>query len=250
MNAKTRQALIDINRAFYTGVASAFSESRRDPWPGWRRALSHLRPENTHPPSILDVGCGNGRFLAFLESELTQRFRYLGLDSSPTMLSHAHEAYGHLAQVDFAQIEILDLPAQLEPTRARFDLIALFGVLHHIPCHATRRALLRKLAGRLTEGGILVVTAWQFGAFDRFRPRILPWVQYNEQATRQIDERELDAGDSLLRFGEASLPRYCHFCSPDELRDLLTIDNTEYIDEFAADGKTDDLNRYAVLRRS
>lgn len=249
MNAKTRQALIDINRAFYAGVADAFSDSRRDPWPGWQRALSHLKQPCDEPISVLDVGCGNGRFATFLENELGRRFRYLGLDSSSSLLARARDVHDPLAHVEFAQLEILDPTAQLAPVGARFDLIALFGVLHHIPGESSRRDLLRELIARLAEGGILIVTAWQFGAFERFRSRILPWEQYNDRIPDPIDERELEDGDHLLRWGAASLPRYCHFADPDELRGLLGIDSSEWIDEFSADGKTGNLNRYAVVRR-
>lgn len=252
MNAKTQQALIDINRAFYAGVADDFSDSRWDPWPGWRRALRHLKQSADRPISVLDVGCGNGRFASFLEDELGQPFRYLGLDSSSALLSHAHGAGDPPSHIEFAQREILDSTVQLVPAGSRYDLIALFGVLHHVPAEASRRDLLQRLISHLTVGGILIVTAWQFGAFERFRARMLPWQTYNDRisdALEQIDERELEAGDHLLRWGATSLPRYCHFTNPDQLRELLATDRTEWVDEFSADGKTGDLNRYAVLRR-
>ncbi|MBW2290926.1 MAG: class I SAM-dependent methyltransferase [Deltaproteobacteria bacterium] len=267
MNAKTQQALIDINRAFYAGVADDFSDSRRDPWPGWRRALRQLKQSADRSISVLDVGCGNGRFASFLEDELGQPFRYLGLDSSSALLSHARGAGDSPSYIEFAQREILDSTVQLVPAGSRYDLIALFGVLHHVPAEASRRDLLQRLISQLTVGGILIVTAWQFGAFERFRARMLPWQTYNDRISDafdqigadqigadqigedQIDERELEAGDHLLRWGATSLPRYCHFTNPDELRELLATDRAEWVDEFSADGKTGDLNRYAVLRR-
>lgn len=249
MNANTRQALIDINRHFYAGVADDFSDSRRDPWPGWGRSVSHLKQPSDRPLSVLDVGCGNGRFARFLEHELGRSFRYLGLDSSSALLSHARGAEDPRTHIEFAEREILDSAAQLVPAGSRYQLIALFGVLHHVPGKATRRDLLQRLLSHLTVDGILIVTAWQFGAFERFRARILPWEKYNETAHDPIDVLDLEVGDHLLPWGANSLPRYCHFTPPDELRRLLPSDGVEWIDEFSADGKTGDLNRYAVVRR-
>jgi SAM-dependent methyltransferase len=249
MNAKTRQTLIELNRTFYAENSRAFSDSRRDPWPGWSRALSHLNPPHDPPISVLDVGCGNGRFATFLEHKLSSPHRYLGLDSSPALLSHARSAHDCHKDVAFEELDILDPCARLAPAGARFDLIALFGVLHHVPGRASRSDLIERLIARLIPGGILIVTAWQFGAFDRFRSRIIPWELYNAETRDPIDEGELEAGDHLLGFADASLPRYCHFAPQDELRELVTQRCAELVDEFSADGKTGDLNRYAVLRR-
>ncbi|MCH7599288.1 MAG: class I SAM-dependent methyltransferase [Myxococcales bacterium] len=249
MNAKTRQSLIDLNRLFYAGLAEEFSESRHYSWPGWSRALSHLKPPDDHPISVLDVGCGNGRLVSFLEKDLGSAYHYLGLDSSPALLSHALACHASLPHVKFEDLEILDPAVRLAPEGLRFDLIALFGVLHHVPSEGSRRELMQRLVARLRPGGLLIVTAWQFGAFERFRARIIPWEEYNARARDPIDESELEVGDHLLRWGESSLPRYCHFAPPDELRELSTLESAEWVDEFSADGKTGDLNRYLVLRR-
>lgn len=249
MNAKTRQSLIELNRAFYAAIPDAFSDSRRDPWPGWSRAISHLLPKGDPPLSVLDLGCGNGRFVAFLENNLTSPYRYLGLDSSPALLAHARRAHGSLSHVHFENVEILAPDAVYGPAGQKFDLIAMFGVLHHVPSEPARRDLMQRLIARLIPGGILIVTAWQFGNYERFRARMIPWKQYNARASEPIDECELDVGDHLLRFADATLPRYCHFSPPDELRELLTTQSVAWVDEFSADGRTGDLNRYAVLRR-
>lgn len=252
MNAKTRQSLIELNRLFYAGLTEEFSESRQYSWPGWSRALSHLKPPHDNPISVLDVGCGNGRFATFLENNLATPFCYRGLDSSPALLAYARKTHHPLDHVTFEDFELFDPDARLAPVGVRFDLIALFGVLHHVPSLVSRRELIQRLVDRLAPGGILIVTAWQFGAFERFRSRMVPWEQFNAEAQEPqepIDERELEPGDHLLRWAEASLPRYCHFIPPDELRELATRAGAKSIDEFSDDGKTRDLNRYLVLHR-
>ena len=66
MNPRTRLALNAINRGFYSAEASSasFSKTRDHPWPGWERAWSAT--QDAARRSVLDAGCGNGRFAEFL----------------------------------------------------------------------------------------------------------------------------------------------------------------------------------------
>ena len=82
----TRSALAELNRAFYAKFADDFARTRRGWPPGFERILPHLRPA----ANVLDVGCGNGRLLAFL-IERGWRGRYLGLDSSAGLLAEAEQ---------------------------------------------------------------------------------------------------------------------------------------------------------------
>jgi tRNA (uracil-5-)-methyltransferase TRM9 len=257
MNSNTRKALIDINRTFYAGVADAFSDTRSDPWPGWERVLANVsdkhQPTPSTPISVLDVGCGNGRFAGFLEKHLAFPFQYVGIDSSEALLAHAHDKHAAAAHVAFEMCEVLE-PQSLPPiARSSFDLICVFGVLHHVPGFATRREFLGRLSAQLKPGGLLAVTAWQFGASERFRTKTLSWDHYNAGASQPIEKSELDPGDHLLGFADKGLPRYCHFAPAEELRELLTFhdqeERLEIVDEYFADGKSGDLNRYALVRR-
>lgn len=251
MDAKTRAQLVEVNRAFYEGTADAFSDTRRDPWPGWKRAMTHVKPAHGEPLNVLDVGCGNGRFARYLAdhpgNDAPNRFHYLGIDSSRGLLDHARRANADLANVEFEDHDVLHLEDQFVADARRFDVIAAFGVLHHIPGATTRRALVETLVSLLSDRGVLIVTAWQFGTSERFRSRRIDWTQYNEDAIDPINEAELEEGDYLLRFANSPLPRYCHFASADELRDLFAGSNITWLDEYCEDGKTRDLNQYAVV---
>lgn len=253
MNAKTRAQLIEVNRAFYEGTADAFSDSRRDPWPGWARAMSHVRGQRDEPLSVLDVGSGNGRFAGYLASEaLIERagsLQYLGIDSSASLLGHARDAHPNRERVEFLEHDLLDLKDLFSDGARRFDLIVAFGVLHHIPGEQTRRDFVQTLVSLLNDCGLLVVTAWQFGSAERFRSHTIAWSQFNEDSPDPIDEGDLEEGDYLLRFGASPFPRYCHFASKDELRGLFAGCPIEWRDEYCADGKTDNLNQYAVVSR-
>ena len=229
----TFRYLNDLNRRFYETVAIDFDATRQQAWAGWERLLPYLHA----PLSILDIGCGNGRFGAFLAERIGKdRLRYVGLDSSAALLERASAA---LAGVDsrLEQRDILDLPP--DAALGQFGLVAFFGVLHHIPGADRRLALLRALAGRVAPGGWLVWTEWRFLENPRLVERIVPW----------SEGAQVEAGDYLLdwRKGrQAELDpalRYCHAVDDAEHRRLVAATGLDVVAEYRADAA----NLYTVL---
>ena len=76
------QKLLRINRQFYDSLADSFAETRATPHPGFTLLLDFL-PLNL--ASLLDVGCGNGRFGHFLDQHRPLK-RYVGVDFSTELL--------------------------------------------------------------------------------------------------------------------------------------------------------------------
>jgi len=249
MNAKTCRALNAINRNFYAEIADEFSGTRRDPWMGWGRAVGHLPRPTEAPLKVLDLGCGNGRFASFLAGHLGPTMHYLGIDSSPAMLEHALLAHPNNSRISFEHLDFLPDSGGIQLPEGPFDLIVLFGVLHHVPGFETRRKLMVELVERLAEGGTLIVAAWQFALAPRFQSRILPWEQYAENGRIPIDLDELESGDFLLAWRDSTYPRYCHFVDLQELDSLFAGGGTVSLDRYTADGKSGDLNLYAVERQ-
>ncbi|HVO69002.1 MAG TPA: class I SAM-dependent methyltransferase [Aggregatilineaceae bacterium] len=231
MNDATIKRLNEINRAFYRTSAESFDESRDRPWPGWDALLPYLKP----PLTILDVGCGNGRFGAFLAHRLGTALVYYGIDSNATLLERARAAMSGLN----ARLELRDV-FENPPDSGGYDLVALFGVLHHVPGSEQRREFMRALAQRVAPGGHLALAAWRFYDFARFRERIIPWP----------DDLKVEPGDYLLdwRRGVHAL-RYCHYVDDAEHSALIAATGLTEITTYRADGRTNDANRYSVLRR-
>jgi SAM-dependent methyltransferase len=246
-------ALNEINRRFYETVAADFDATRQQAWQGWERVAEFIeaasKPASTQL-SMLDVGCGNGRFGVFLAERLgKERLRYVGIDSSTALLDRARQVFAVRSGID-AHFERRDLIEQsLDASFGQFDLVVLFGVLHHIPGATRRLALLRSLAARVEAGGLLVFTEWRFleaPAESRFRERIVPWndVPWGENI-------QVEPGDYLLDWRRGGQPeiapalRYCHYVDDAEHAQLVAATGLAMVAEYRADAA----NLYTVLRK-
>lgn len=235
MDEQTRATLNQINRDFYATTATEFDATRGRAWVGWERLLSEI---SLPIESILDVGCGNGRFGVFMAEHQTQAFRYHGADNNPKLLDFARHTLTDYSQIDVTLSEqdaiLGELPA------GDYDLVALFGVIHHVPGYEQRQAFMRALASRVKSNGYLVFAAWRFYEQARFKKRIVAW----------DDDLTVEQHDYLLdwRRGERAL-RYCHYVDDAEHADLIQATGLTLIADYRADGSTNDLNRYSVLGR-
>lgn len=129
-----------------------FSQVRKLRW-GYEY-LSYLRfvlarLEGVEFGSLLDVGCGEGRFLR----EVSRRFpgkRLLGVDFSARAVEYARLLNPGLR---FAREDVADDAAPPE----RFDVVTLIETLEHVP-PAESGEFVRGLRRRVNEGGLLVVS--------------------------------------------------------------------------------------------
>ena len=93
--------------------------------------------------SILDLGCGAGHFLRFLESKGYKRL--LGVDRDVEQVSHCR---GKVR----ARIERSDAIDFLSHSQERFDLIAANDFIEHLPAERVED-LFRLIGERLNPGG-------------------------------------------------------------------------------------------------
>ncbi len=231
MDKETIARLNALNRAFYQITAPDFDQTRTAPWPGWETLLPLL----STPLSVLDVACGNGRFGVFLFERLGTNVTYHGVDSNPQLLSFAQTALsGYAARLEQRDILSEPLPA------GSYDLVVLFGMLHHIPGRDNRQEFMRALAVRVSPGGLLVFTAWCFYEYERFRQRIVPFPP----------DLRVEPGDYLLdwRRGTRAL-RYCHYVDDQEHAALIQVTGLREVLTYRADGHSGDVNRYSILKR-
>lgn len=133
-------------------------------------------PEDLRGKTVLDVGCGMGRFAEVASS---YGARVLGVDLS-VAAEAAQRNLGDRPNAAFLQADVFDLPLRPES----FNLIYSIGVLHHTP---DTHAAFSQLPRLLRPGGRIAI--WVYSS--RRRLRYLSSDLYRRITTRMDEERLL-----------------------------------------------------------
>lgn len=157
---------------------------------------------------------------------------------------------------------ILDAPYLLgaiekEKDRGYADLGVTFGFMHHVPLQEWRIELLNYLIDGVKSGGFVCVSLWRFMDSSSLAKKAQNSHKQaleffcNQGVMDQNDIEELDEGDYFV--GWRNTPgvfRYCHSFSDEQIDDLLlrAEERVDCVARFRADGRTNDLNEYLVLR--
>jgi tRNA (uracil-5-)-methyltransferase TRM9 len=241
MRPQTVAALLALNRHFYARFAGDFSRTRRSWPPGFNRILPYLKSGF----NVLDLGCGNGRFLAFL-GETGWTGRYMGLDSSEGLLADAREVgtqAGIAASFLLADLFSDDWPAAVAQA-GPFDALVSLAVLHHIPGRDHRIAFLERCAELLPPSAPVILSTWQFMTSERLRKRLASW------ETSGINPEDVETGDYLVGWGEGSPgARYCAYIDEPELKGMAAEAGLTAMETFFSDGHEGNLNVYGVFAR-
>jgi len=211
---------------FYRHHAASFDESRSGSWDSWDTVLGQLGLFE----SLLDVGCGNGRFASFLDAHRVS-VSYLGIDGEPAFI---HAANTRHPQHSFFLQDLYE-PFTVDP----FDVVVCFGVMHHIPGASERLAFLHRLAATVNSGGSLALSFWQ--------PRLLK--NFDAKVSPVHDTKDLEENDFLLGWkGGFEHVRYCHHFDDAEVEDLCIASGLHVKHHFQGSGN-DITNRYVILSK-
>ncbi|MGC9469077.1 MAG: class I SAM-dependent methyltransferase [Anaerolineae bacterium] len=238
MQESVAEKLLELNRRFYNQFAEAFSDSRGRTEPGFERVLAEMRPGER----ILDLGCGQGRLAYLVPAESP----YVGVDYAESMLAVASERAEDRpgGALRFVEADLVADPWH-ESLDGPFDWIVLRAVLQHIPGYQNRQRVVRRAAQVLAPEGAVVMANWQFLQIERLRRRILPW------STIDLTEDDVEPGDYLLDWQRQGYGlRYVHLVDEAETARLASAAGLEISQMFRADGHTNDLTLYAILRKS
>lgn len=104
------------------------------------------------PYAVLDLGCGNARFLAPC-FKAAPPSRYDGVDLSAAALEEAREHLAALEQVTLHHQDMLHATRQVD---AAFDVIFTSFAVHHLDS-AAKQQLFHASAARLAPGGVFLM---------------------------------------------------------------------------------------------
>ncbi len=244
MRKSTIKKLNQLNKNFYQKTAEEFSRSRSYFWSGWKKLLPYLNILTARKKEInvLDVGCGNGRFGLFLdENSPGAEINYLGIDFSQKLLAEAKKDL-RSTKINYNLVE-KDILQKLNLKSKKFDLIVCFGLIHHLASFKLRQEKLMELADYLNTGGLLVVTFWQFGNKPRFEEKTVRPDKVG------LDSSRLEENDYILGWKQKEkIYRYCHYVDYREAEKLIKDLKLNLVDKYLADGKTNNLNLYLILK--
>ncbi|MBU2543301.1 class I SAM-dependent methyltransferase [Patescibacteria group bacterium] len=253
MNKIFIRQLNRLNQQFYQRVATSFSDSRSYYWQGWNKLVPYLKElskDRRRHITVLDIGCGNGRFGSFLAQQLQEiKIKYIGIDNSEELLKIAHsQSLSQNINFEFIKLDIIEalldgsLEKKLQSLSPHF--IMALGMVHHIPSFKLRQNFLSQLAHVLSQPGYLAFTTWNFLDTKRFQKKIVNPNQVN------IDPQKLEKHDVILDWkrGETAY-RYCHYADHEELQALVQTAQLEQVSQFKADSKSGKLNTYTILKK-
>ena len=205
-----------LNEKFYLKTQEYFNTSRQFYWVGWKKLIPFLPKTKI---KVLDLGCGNGRFGKFLSEK--KKIEYAGLDSNQYLLKRAKI---NLPKAKLYKQDLL----QPWPIKEKFDLVAILGVMHHLP-KENRAEILKQAVKRLKPSGILFISFWEFNRFKK--SKIV---------------KDLGKNDYVLDWHMGvKAKRFCHLYTNPEIDKLLKPLNLEILDDYTADK----FNRYLILKK-
>ena len=177
----------------YDNFAHTFSNSRKNhPWPELDYIINDMRKQWFS--SILDIWCGNGRFLEEARKWDFTPWIYLGIDNSEWMVEEARKLH---PEYNFEVIWMQDIKKIPE----RYGAILFLASFHHLETREERVQVIKECKNILNPTGCIYMTNWN-----------LLWQERYQKNHRWN-------GDFDIKIGEFS--RYYHWFTLDELAQLF-----------------------------
>ena len=194
----------------YDKISEHFSHTRYKPWPLVAEFLNSLENYSM----VLDVGCGNGKYLSVNENILM-----FGTDRSGNLLSIAKEK--NINSQCFVA-DSLKLPIRSES----FDAVISIAVIHHFSNELLRIQALKEIFRVTKIGGKILVYVWameqkekKFTEQDNFVPWHLQNRFENETKVETIQNGPNVTEDKNINC--KVYQRYYHVFYKGELEDII-----------------------------
>lgn len=195
----------------YDAFATTFSNSRKNlHWPELEYIIADMQDRGMS--SVLDVGCGNGRFLTEINNSKLIIQNYFGIDSSDGMIREARKLHPDHQFQQASMLEILNLSFWI----FHFDSLLFLASFHHLATREERIQVMQDSKKLLTPNGRIYMTNWNLRDQERY------------EASHRWD------GEYDIKIGEFS--RYYHGFTQGELAGLFIETGYQIIENRIFDG--------------
>ncbi|KAI9726226.1 MAG: tRNA methyltransferase, has a role in tRNA modification [Cirrosporium novae-zelandiae] len=202
----------------YEQIAQHFSSTRYKPWPIVEHFLNHL-PDGSIG---LDVGCGNGKYLAVNPKVFiiaSDRSLSLDVNMQDSLNNHVDRSSSlvKIASQHQPHVSVVADTLQLPHPQDRFDFAISIAVIHHLSNPSRRIEALTSILATLNHSGKALIYVWALEQKDSRRgwdkgddqDVMVPWVMKNKSKE--------NAGDIPTTYY-----RYYHLYESGELESDIT----------------------------
>ncbi len=130
----------------YNQIAEKFDHTRTYYWASVKQFL--LSIDKSDEKKILDLGCGNGRYV-----KLFGQLQTFCLDNSEELIKIVSTRYPHVQTICS---DVTEIPF----SNNYFDYVISIAVIHHLSTETRRIQMIIELYRVLKPGGLSIVTAW------------------------------------------------------------------------------------------
>ena len=194
MNETASKKLLKKVVEDYDSIADSFDKTRKNQWKEFEIFLPYIK----NGSNFADIGCGNGRFLKFLNKH--KKVDYVGIDNSNKLLEKTKKEY---PDTSFLLGDMLEIPLNNETQ----DVVCCIAAFHHIPSEKFRKIAISEFSRILRKNGTLILTVWNLHQ-EKYEKYIGKNPNYGLQ-------------DAFIPWGKSGIDRYYYAFELDEIKKLL-----------------------------
>lgn len=212
MKHDTAKKLLKKVHDDFSIIADDFSQTRTWLWPEFTFFKRYIKEGDT----ILDLGCGNGRFYPFVKD--IKNISYIGIDNNEALIAHAQNIY---SSTNFVVGNLLDIPFH-----DKANILFSIASLHHIPSLRLRNKSVQELNRVLEKGGYVAITVWNLFQ-KRYRKHII-----KSLFNFIVHFGKYDWNDTFIPWSKTGIQRYYHAFTPLELKKLFKKNGFDIVEMF------------------
>lgn len=204
MKPKTAEEVLQKIKEDYQQIAESFSATRQQSWKEFDAFQKYVKKGMT----VADIGCGNGRLLRNLPSNV----QYIGIDLTERLLEKARKKY---PSGQFLKGDILHIPLENES----IDITFCIAVLHHIPSKELREKAVQELKRITKRDGKIILMVWNLWQKKYFLQIIKALLEFFRTGRYDWNDFFIPWGGKVHQGGKVH--RYYHAFTKKEFLDLL-----------------------------